>query len=148
MPKLGKETAAAVEANEGFKNIPPGTVVTVALKAVETGEGDKGPYWQWIFRVPEDQDEFVGRELRETTSLSTDAQWRLKQVFESFAVPTDTDTDDLIGKRVRLIVGERTIQKGERTGELVNTVVKTLPLDDADQTPATGSSGKKDSALF
>jgi hypothetical protein len=63
-------------------------------------------------------------------SLSPDASWKFKQFFDAFGVPSDTDTDDLIGRLVVHRIGTTTIQKGSRAGEQTDSVEEWLPYEE------------------
>lgn len=133
MPKLNKDTAAKVDETEGaaggFEPLEPGIYVA-QLRDVEVKEGKTSgqPYWNWTYEIPEDAEKYGGRRLWNTTSLSEKAFPFLKATFDAFGVPADTDTDDLIGRKVRLNVTKRTIQQGDRKGEMTNQVESVLPL--------------------
>lgn len=153
MPKLSSDTAAKVEEVEStdFVAIPEGIYTAVLDGEVEAAEGPKGLYWKWTFKLTDE--DFKGRKMFTNTSLNESAMWKLKEVFSAFGVSADTDTDELIGKSVKLYIVQRIIEKGARVGEMGNEVRQVLPLDDsakADTTkPGKKKSGKDDSlALF
>ena len=135
MPKLTKPAAAeAAEAAEGsgdYEPLPEGRYVC-RLVEVEAKEGAKGIYWSWSYEVAE-EGEFKGRKLWDNTSLSEKARWRLGVVFTAFGVPADTDTDELIGHEVAIIVGQQVIQAGKRQGETGNVVEKIVELTDEER---------------
>ena len=136
MPKLNQDVSQKVDnAEDGFKPIEEGVYVLQLVEDVEVNEGNKGPYWKWTFEIPADQPQYVGRKFFTNTSLSEAAFFKLKETFGAFGVPTDTDTEDLVGKRVKAVIGIRTIQGGSRKGEMGNDITKLLPLDAED--PAT-----------
>jgi hypothetical protein len=62
------------------------------------------------------------------TSLSDAADWKMKEMFEAFGVPADTDTDELLGKEIWLAVSQRVIEKGARMGETGNNVERAMPV--------------------
>lgn len=130
MPKLPNSTVKSVNESESQGALMPDGVYRMRLREVEASKnnGPSGfPYWTWTFEVPEDADEFKKRRQWLTTSLSDKAAFKLKETFDAFGATPDTDTDELIGQYVDVVVGSRTIQKGARTGELANTVEKVLP---------------------
>lgn len=135
MPKLNKTTAdkaAKAEADwgEGFQLLDPGDYLA-KLSEVESRDGQAAAYWAWKYSV-------VGHSatLFDNTSLSDKAIGRLGRVFKAFGVSADTDTDMLIGRTVCLRVGKRTIQSGDRKGEMANTVQDVLPASEhPDYTP-------------
>lgn len=134
MPKLNKKMAKTVEdaeEQEGFGLLPEGWYVG-SLREVTTGEGDKGPFWTWIFEIPEEF-EHSGHRIWHVTSLSEKALGMptgLKATFAAFGEPADTDTDELCGKWVTLQIEHRTIQKGKRKGEMGTSVAKILPYEE------------------
>jgi hypothetical protein len=128
MPQLNETIAEKVNnAEDGFALLDPG-VYLLQLVEVTVKEGQKGPYWSWRFDVPEGQKN-AGRRFYENTSLSEAAFFRLKSVFAAFEVPTTTNTDDLIGRQVRGVVGHQIIGQGARMGELSNNLESLLPKD-------------------
>lgn len=148
MPKLDDNAAKTVADAESTGGLMEEGIYEMVLTEV-TAEGKdgqplvgpSGPYWNWTFTIPEDAPRYAKWNQWMITSLSEKAAWKLKEVFAAFGVTPDTDTDDLIGKRVRVEVGTRTIQKGERAGEVANQVRSIMPLD-GDAAPAAGTKGK------
>jgi hypothetical protein len=125
--KLQKQTEKAE--SSGFEPIPDGAY-HVKLRDVDTTRsGAKGPYWSWEFEIVDE--EFKGRRLWNNTSLSEAAAFKMKETFEAFDVPLDTDTDELIGEVVKAVVSQRTIQEGQRKGEVANQIDR-LKKADAD----------------
>lgn len=148
MPQLNAAMAERVEkAEDGFKPLDPGVYTVFLRDDVEVKEGDKGPYWRWTFEVPADEPN-AGRRLWTNTSLSEAAFFKLKEIFAAFGVSTATDTETLVGKRIRVQVKHTVIQKGARAGEISNEIEKCLPLDGptgVDEAAAAGAvSAKKD----
>lgn len=129
MPKLTKQRAKKVEAAEGgsFDVLDDGMYVG-RLREVTVGEGNAGPYWQWVYEIPEGF-EHAGRRFWNITSLSEKADWKMKETFDAFGVPADTDTDELCGQLVLLSVSQVTQQKGKNAGKLTNQVDEVLPYD-------------------
>jgi hypothetical protein len=133
MPKLNKKLAEATEKAEGLNTeLVDEGIYVVELKSVETKEGkdSKKPYWLWTFEVPEDADEHGGKRFWLNTSLSENALWKLNEVFGAFGVTPDTDTDELVGEKVRLVISQRPIGAGPRMGEVTNQVETVLVLDE------------------
>jgi hypothetical protein len=134
MPKLNTATAKAVDsAEDGFKPVPDGVYIVQLMEDVDVKEGAKGPYWRWTFEVPKEHEgveqEFAGRRFWTNTSLSEQAYFMLKKTFEAFGVPVDTDTEDLVGRRVKAMVTIKTINGGARQGQLGNEIGNLLPLN-------------------
>ncbi|MFI5282467.1 MAG: hypothetical protein ACHQ0J_04990 [Candidatus Dormibacterales bacterium] len=130
MPKLDDETAGKVKRADGpFEPPPllqpglyPGTLLRVS---VCTSQYHRGCSWDWDFdlgdrrlvyytklgRYPDDQESYWLR--------------RLKEVFAAFGASTEADTDDLVGRSVRLRVSQRKDQYGHTD----NRIERVLPLD-------------------
>jgi len=128
MPRLNDDVANKVEAAEdGFKPIDPGIYVIQLVEDVAVKEGEKGPYWKWSFQVVDGP--FSGRKLWENTSLSEAAYFKLKNVFAAFGVPVNTDTGELVGRKIRAQVGHEVTQKGAHAGKISSKIQEFLPLD-------------------
>lgn len=126
MPKLDKTTANAVNSAESTDLTPlPASTYNARLQGVEVREGQKAPYWSWEFKI-EDTD-YNGRRIWVNTSLSTNAAWKMREVFDAFGADPDTDTDELCGQSVRLVVTQRAIETGNRAGQIGNNVDRVLP---------------------
>lgn len=147
MPKLTSDTAKKVEEAEAldFEALPE-DIYTAVLADVENKEGKNGPYWKWTFKITTDG--YDGRQQWTNTSLSEKALWKLQEMFEAFGVPADTNTDDLIGQGVKLMVVQELIGEGKRKGQMGNSIDKVLPLHsaDADGATKTGSKSKASKA--
>jgi len=135
MPKLSSENAkkvAEVEDNGGGGNygpIPEGKY-RVRLLEVESGKTAKGaPKWVWKFETT-DPAENAGRWLWEHTAIQESTMWKVRQVFDAFGVPADTDTDDLIGRTIDAMVGVEIAQAGKLKGKEVNTIREFLPASE------------------
>lgn len=160
MPKLNAETAQKVEnAEDGFKPVPDGVYILELREDVEVAEGPKGTYWKWTFEIPAEHDgkslEHAGRRFWTNTSLSDAAYFKLKETFGAFGVPTDTDTEDLVKKRVKGVIITGVIQSGAKKGQERSEIDRLLPLDADDPevgTPAASGGGDdkgaKDEPLF
>lgn len=145
MAKLNKTMAKKVDDadDSGFEPLEEG-VYHFRLRDVDpTKEGPKGPYWVWEFECVEEP--YINRRLWNNTSLSEAAMPIFKRTFKAFDVPVDTDTDELLGRLVRLVVSQRTIPEGPRQGEVTNQVNRVLPPDPDFRVPeaAGATSGDK-----
>lgn len=139
MAKLNKEKAeqAAAAESSSFDPIPDGAY-HVRLRDVDTSrEGKAGPYWSWEYEVVDG--EHKSRRLWNNTSLSEAAMFKVKETFDAFGVETDTDTDDLLGSVVKVIVSTRTIQQGARKGEPANQIDRVVPKDEDFEVPEAES---------
>lgn len=149
MPKLNSATATKVEEAEGgnFEAMPEGIYNAVLDGEVEQADGANGVYWKWTFKITDEG--YDGRNAWLNTSLSEKAMWKLKEVFEAFGVAADTDTDDLIGKPVKLMIVQKIIGGGNRKGETGNEIRQVLPHNqvttDAPGDKAAGSKTKSKS---
>jgi hypothetical protein len=149
MAKLNKNSAKEVEsAASGFDPLPDGAYHFILKDVDPSREGKAGPYWSWEFECVETgvvevavrdangqetgktkEMALKGRRQWNNTSLSQ--AWSLKQTFDAFGVPADTDTDELLGtKPVKLVISQRVIQEGNRKGELTNNVDRVMPPDE------------------
>lgn len=136
MAQLNAEMASKVEAaqdNSGL--IDDGIYLAVLTEDVTVKDGTKAPYWTWIFQItPEDAEgqtqAFAGRKLFHRTSLSDSSFFKLKETFEGFGVSPATDTEELVGKKVRLHIIQKMGQRGtDREGQLQVEVKGVLPAD-------------------
>ncbi len=136
MPKLNKKQAKGVDdASGSFEPLDDG-VYHARLRSVEVSD-NPGPsgshYWKWEFEVVEEP--YVNRRLWTNTSLAEAAAFKLKELFDAFGEDTDTDTDELCGEIVRLVVSTRTIQEGTRKGEVANQIDRVSPADEEFEAP-------------
>lgn len=132
MPQLSADVAqkAAEAESLDFELVPEGVYEVLLKEDVSVQDGPKGPYWQWIFAIPSDAAEYANRQFWVNTSLGENALWKLNEVFTAFGVPTSTNTEDLVGRRVQLTVVQKIAEKGKKAGELVNEVRQVLPLSE------------------
>lgn len=158
MPKLDDKKAAAVDqAEDGFKPVPEGVYVLQLMEDVDVKEGAKGTYWRWTFEVPKEHEgeelEHGGRRFWTNTSLSDSAYFKLKETFGAFGVPTNTDTAELVGRKVKALVVQKVIDGGQRKGEIGNEISKLFPLShdetaEAATEQAAAQGGSKEEPLF
>lgn len=154
MAKLDADAARKVAEAESTGGVMEEGIQVTTLIEVQTEDkngkplvGPKGPYWIWVFKNPADAPRYAGWQHWLRTSLSEAAAFKMKEVFEAFGVPTDTDTDELIGRSVRVAVGQYTKQEGPNAGQLGNSVESVLPLDEsATGVTASGKDAAKEAA--
>jgi hypothetical protein len=132
-PKLDKTSAKALDkveaAGSGFPVVPEGDYYA-NLFSVEVREGPSGEYWSWCFQILGDQHpEYDGRRFWTNTSRSEASKPFFKRMFDVFNVPTDTDTDDLLGEPVKLHVKEIIVRAGAHEGEPGNEIALVSPYD-------------------
>lgn len=147
MPKLSAQNAKKVAETEtggrSFEPLPEGKY-RVRLTEVESAmtRGDNGatkkPKWVWKFEVVAPA-EHEGRWLFEHAVIGDSTLWKLAQIFEAFGVPTDTDTDDLIGETIDVMVGQEIAQRGKLAGKTVNRITDYIPAAE----PGPASEGAK-----
>jgi hypothetical protein len=139
MPKLDSSTAGEVNETSAssFEPLEAG-VYYLRLRDVDgSREGPSGPYWSWEFDVVQSTtDSAPSGRLWNNTSLSEAARFKLKETFDAFGVPADTDTDDLVGQCVKAVVSIRTIQSGARKGEPANQIDRLVKPEDDWEAPA------------
>lgn len=123
MAKLNKKLQDRVDKAEtsGFEPVPDGVYYLQLFDVDASREGPKGPYWSWEFNIVE-SDEYDGRKQWNNTSLSAAADFKMKETYEAFGVPLDTDTDDMLGMVVKGQISQRVIQSGDRMGEMGNQI--------------------------
>jgi hypothetical protein len=143
MPKLNEATAAAADqqASEGRAPLPEGWY-TCTLDSVEAREARSGGgmNWNWAFTVA--LGEHKGRKIFVTTSLKQTALFKISEIMSAFGVATDTDTDDLVNQALRIQIKHRTIQQGERAGEIGIDAKKFSPATEDDlEAIASGEDG-------
>lgn len=131
MPKLPKKVAERVAEAEAssFEAFPEGVYIGT-LKDVEVREGQKGPYWSWKFGdITDTKGKTYPGHLWVNTSLSENADWKMKEMYDAFGYSTDSDTDEMIGEKIKLAVSQRVIERGSRQGEIGNNVDRCMPLE-------------------
>lgn len=166
MPKLAAKDRKKVEKSEavggGFEPIKPGKYIA-ELSEVEAKKSAAGnPMWVAEFTNIKslDGEDVPGRQWYNLNLPTSDTppedyekgeeKWlqyqglcsgRIKAFFESFGYTPDSDTDEMIGDRVVLQIGIRTIQNGDRKGESTNTVNGIAALDSVDFEDGDGEGG-------
>lgn len=175
MPKLNATKAAEVAKagadGPGFTLLPEGKYI-VRLTEVESttsrpkpGEREGNPMWVWHFESVEFLEEtpkddkgveinLAGKELRYWTVIQDNTLWDLDRVFAAFKAPADTDTDELIGDQIVVMVDQQVITKGKLKGKMGNNVVDFFTLeeggvgDDLDVLIGAAAGGSKDDPGF
>jgi len=129
MPRLDDETAQKVADAEttNFEPIDPG-VYHCRLVEVESKPGKAADYWRWEYEVVSAP--YIGRKLWTNTSLSEAALFKVHESFDAYSAEYGSDTDDLIGQVVKLVVSIKPIQEGPRKGELKNEIDRVLPASE------------------
>ena len=134
MPKLDRETAKAVHEAEGsaYTLLDEDEYLVKLDKVAIADKPDKNgnTYWIWTFTVISGQmtgDKFKGKQLGTNTGFSENQLWFAKMVFDAFEVNPNVDTDTLLGKEVKALVGQREIQQGRNKGKMSNDVQTLLP---------------------
>lgn len=137
--KLQKQTEAAESGS--FDPLPDGVYHLRLVSVDTTRSGPKGPYWSWEFDVLDEG--FRSRKLWNNTSLAENAAFKMKETFEAFGAPLDTDTDDLCGMVCKGVVSQRVIQQGTRQGEIGNNINRLSLKDDDFEVPESeGGAGQ------
>lgn len=135
MPKLDTPTARAVNNAEGSAStlFEEDEYVLKLDKVEVASRPDKNgdPAWIWTFTAQSGQvtgDKFKGKSLRQRTGLAENQLWYLKMFFDAFEVKPNVNTDTLLGKEVKGIIGQREIQAGPRKGQMASDIQTLLPL--------------------
>jgi hypothetical protein len=126
MPQLSSEEQAIVR---DATNVMTEGIYEMILTKVTEGANDKGAYWLWEFTMPEDAEKYKGWKVSLFTSRLPEKAFWFKKAFKAFGVDETTNTDDLIGQRVRVNVGVYTQTKAGYEGEVANNVKYILPLE-------------------
>lgn len=137
MAKLADELADDVTnyVPETFEPIEDGVYVGLFDEDVEVKVGPAGPYWLWKFLVLEEDNPGLTRKkvtLYHRTSLSKKATFKLHETFAAFGVSANTDTEDLVGQKIRVHVVQKVAEQGKYEGEIVNDLADgqcLYPLD-------------------
>jgi hypothetical protein len=136
MPKLNAKQAKSVDAAESsFEPLEDG-VYHARLREVTVSEnaGASGfHYWMWEFEIVEEP--YLNRRLWTNTSLSPAAEFKLNEMFAAFGVTSKTDTDELCGQVIRLVVGSETQQQGAGKGKINNTIQRVTAADEEFEIP-------------
>ena len=165
-----KKVEKAEAATSEFPLIPPGKYMA-ELTGVEARTSNAGnPMWVAEFRsiTGADGTTYPGRQWLIINLVTSDERpdgWKpgpknriqdpdeawvsyqqflasqIKSFFEAFGFTPDSDTDEMIGERAIIQIGQRTIQSGTRAGEQANQVNGIFPLDSVDWSDEVGTSG-------
>lgn len=149
------------EANTGeFKPLAPGKYVATLSEVEVTKSAGGDPMWRVVFEDLHDLDgdrqpgrqwynlmiplepgdmpeDYAPRNSKKSPQEAWNmrqslAEGRMKAFFEAFGFTTDSDTDEMIGDKVIVQIGVRTISKGAKAGQQTNDVNAVLPLDSVD----------------
>lgn len=157
MPKLNSTKAAEVrkagEEGSKFTLLPIGKY-RVRLTDVESTTArpkppakEGNPMWVWKFETVEfldaepndDADLTIGKEQWYRTVIQDNTLWDLDRVFAAFGAEPDTDTDDLVGDEIVVMIDQAVIGAGKRKGQMGNEITDFFTLADglpADRTEA------------
>lgn len=154
MPKLSKSVAKKVantEISTGDFPLLDNGWYFARLAKVDVREGQFAPRWTAEFEKlhKEDGTPASGRQWYDLNVPTEDeapsnydkgqSKWDqfvsishsfLHGFFEAFGYTTDSDTDELVGEWVKIKVGTRTIQRGDRKGEKANEIKALAPVED------------------
>lgn len=167
-----KKVAKAEATKGGFDLIPPGKYIAELTGVESKISGNGNPMWVAEFSsiTGPDGTVFPGRQWYQMMLPTTDTPpdgytpggkekdpqkaWdmyqglcagRLKAFFEAFGYDESSDTDEMIGERVVLRIGVRTIQSGNRKGEDANNVNDVESTDSVDWADDIGGAVDDDS---
>lgn len=136
IPKLNKQQQKQTENVESssFGPLPEGRYRARLAKDVVVRDGREAP--QWVFEF----DSLVNLATGETApgrqwmnvSTSEKAAWKMKEVFDAFGYALDSDTEEMVGEEVGLVISQRIIPTGKRQGETGNNIDRVFALSDED----------------
>jgi hypothetical protein len=141
MPQLKPDIAERIDETEYSGGVLDPGVYEIVLKEVEARPGKVAPVWSWKFEIAPGQ-KGAGRTLFTNTSLSEDASWKMREAFYAFGVPATTDTDLLIGQRVKALVYKSIAQGGKREGQFVNAIQELMPVGRSTVAPNGAAAAK------
>ena len=137
MPKLNSTKAAEVkkagEEGSKFVLLPEGKY-RVKLTDVEPTESRSGAaMWVWKFETVEflenpTQEGTQGKEIWYRTVIQDNTLWDLDRVVAAFDAEPDTDTDELVGDEIVVMVDQQVITGGKSKGKMGNNVVDFMTL--------------------
>lgn len=131
MPKLNEQQqAVAAESEGGFTPVDEGRYVVVLEKVTESAKaGPSGhKYWTWEFKI--DEPGVRAARLWHNTSLSPDAAFKIREVYDALGYTLDSDTAEMIGDKCRAYVSTQTQEQGKNAGRLQNVIDSLVPLED------------------
>lgn len=127
MPQLNETYASGIdEEPQAVGVLEPGVYEAVLVEVVAK-PGKVAPLWSWRYEVAPGQ-VGEGRTMFNNTSLSEEARWKMAETFQAFGVPANTNTDRLLGQRVKLLVAKVIAQQGKRQGMFVNQIQEVMPV--------------------
>lgn len=147
MPKLNKNQQQAVEGAESkaFSALPEGRYLATLKDVKVMPGGENGPYWSWEYSdlIGLSGDVEVGKKApgRQwvNTSLTEASAWKMKEVFDAHGYTVDSDTDEMVGEKVVLVISQNVIERGKRKGEIGNNVDRVVAPDEDDLAVADGA---------
>jgi hypothetical protein len=147
MAQLGSELSAKIDAAVDPSSLMDEGIYLARLHdKVKVFDG-KTVMWVWPLTIEAEANGApqanAGRKTDHKTWISDAAFYRLKATFDAFGVPTSTDTDELIGKKVRIKLIVKDIHTGEIDDE---TGLVKLTNDVKEVLPAEGSTGVNEAA--
>jgi hypothetical protein len=147
LPKLTPARAAEVKkaGEDGAFPVFPIGFTRVKLRDVTTGQSRAGdPMWTWEFSYvefldhytpekgeedkPHPTERWAGKTVKYYTVLRDDLLWDLDRVFAAFDADPDTDTDDLLGDEIVVMMDQAMIDKGPAKGNMGNNITRFYTL--------------------
>lgn len=108
-------------------SVPPGTYRARLVKCEQTLSRSKNPMLVWHWKIASGDEK--GKELRSFTSLLENALFGLKEHLEAFGLrgKVSSDTSQLIGRYVTLVVGLRVATSTGGVDREVSGIAGVLP---------------------
>jgi hypothetical protein len=156
MPKLPKDRQDGANNQESgdYQPLKPGKYVfrLTEVEEGETGERSKNPgtpKWVWKLLVDKDYHPELrkGRwqtSFQEHVPLTSNMDWKMKQLFEGFGYTVDSDTDEIIEDPDARIVGMVKTGKDIVSGDPRSEVSRWMPFDPAKFTYAPEDADEDD----
>ncbi len=125
--KKGKSVKINFKGVETRKLCPDGDYPLV-VKEVSQEEGDKAPYWSWLFQV--NKGDHKGVQAYHNTSLAPQALWNLKNVLEALGMEVpDSSLEVKLSELPDLECGA-TLERTTWENKSKMQIVDFFPLDD------------------
>lgn len=151
MPRLNSAKAAEVKkaGEEGAFPVFPVGLTKLKLTDVTSGSSRAGdPMWTWQFKYvefldvytpepgeehkPHPTERYAGKKVTYFTVLRDDLLWDLDRVFAAFDAEPDTDTDDLVGDEIVVMMDQAMIEKGRSKGQIGNNITQFYTVKDGE----------------
>lgn len=129
MVKLPEGTAKKVDSHKVYGGAAPEGIYLAELTSVKYQKSASGnAMWVWSFTTVEP---LPGKSLVEYVLLEEKWHWKMKQMFHAFGVDATHDTDELVGRQIKVeVIHEVQVKKGRvyRTARIGGFPDENTPL--------------------